>query len=91
MSFFASVGPITWIASGETQYWEYGWGDEPDHGLNVAGPNLDRNGSFGSEVIAFDQGKQRQLGPTVTSIYYVTVKNVGPYPVLYNLQVGGFA
>lgn len=91
MSFFASVGPITWIASGETQYWEYGWGDEPDHGLNVAGPNLDRNGSFGSEVIVFDQGKQRQLGPTVTSIYYVTVKNVGPYPVLYNLQVGGFA
>jgi hypothetical protein len=59
MSFFPSVGPQTWIGTGATRYWQYGWGDGPDHGLNVAGPNLDRNGSFGSELVAFDQGKQR--------------------------------
>lgn len=90
MAFFPDLGPLTYIQAGETQYWTYGWGDGPDHGLNIAGPNLDRNGSFGSEVIAFNQGKQRQLAPTVTSIYYVTIENVGPNAVLYNLQVGSF-
>ena len=40
MSFFPSVGPLTYLIPGETQYWQYGWGDEPDHGLNVAGPTL---------------------------------------------------
>ena len=90
MSFFPSVGPLTIIAPGATHYWQYGWGDEPDHGLNIAGPNLDRYGSFGSELIAFDQGKQRQLGPFVTSSYYVSIKSVGPNLVYYNLQVGGF-
>ncbi len=90
MSFFPSVGPLTYIVPGETQYWEYGWGDEPDHGLNIAGPNLDRIGSFGTELVAFDQGKQRRLAYGITSIYYLTIKNVGPNPAYYNLQVGGF-
>ena len=90
MSFFPEVGPITWISPGETHYWNYGFGDGPDHGLNVAGPNLDRNGSFNAELVALDQGKLRQLAPTVTSIYYVTIKSVGPSQALYNLQVGGF-
>ena len=90
MSFFPSVGPLTWIAAGQSQTWEYGFGDQPDHGLLVAGPNLDRNGSVGVEVVASDQGKLRRLEPSVTSLYYVTIKNAGAYSVLYNLQVGGF-
>lgn len=90
MAFFPSVGPLTWIAVGEVHHWEYGWGDGPDHGLNLAGPNLDRNGSFGTQLVAFDQGKQRRLAGSITSIYYVTIKNVGPNVALYNLQVGGF-
>ncbi len=96
MSFFTNVGPLTWIAPGETHYWSYSWPDGADHGLQIAGPNLDRNGSFGPELIAFDQGKQLELesldADTGTN-YFVSIRNTGfedNNSCLYNLQVGGF-
>ncbi len=89
MSFFNSVGPTTWIQEGETQYWQYGWGDNNDHGLNIAGPNVSFNGSFDAELIAFDQGKQLSQN-SGSYVYYVSIKNLGVGTCLYNLQVGGF-
>ena len=89
--FFPEVGPLTFIAPGATQTWEYGWPDLSDQGLVIAGPNLNRIGSFGGEIIAFDQGKQAQLNePGRGTHYFVSIKNTGPTGVLYNLQVGGF-
>ncbi|MDR7099350.1 hypothetical protein J2X04_001697 [Lysobacter niabensis] len=90
MATFSDVGPLTYIAPGATHYWSYGWDDTQDHGLLLAGPNVDRNGSAGSPLIAFNQGKQSIIAPSKRYEYYVSVMNVGPSLVLYNLQIGGF-
>jgi hypothetical protein len=90
MAFFPSVGPLTFITPGATHYWSYGWDDTADHGLLIAGPNLDRNGSAGSPLVASDQGKQFIIaGPHFRYEYYVTIRNVGDNAVCYNLQIGG--
>lgn len=90
MMFQTDVGALTWIAAGATHYWSYGWDDAQDHGLVIAGPNVNRNGSAGSPLIASDQGKQLIIAPRTRYEYYVSIRNAGPHDVLYNLQIGGF-
>jgi len=55
--FFSNIGPLTWITPGETQYWHYEWPDLSDQGLVIAGPALERNGSYGGEMVVINQGK----------------------------------
>jgi hypothetical protein len=89
--FFSNIGPPTYIAAGETQYWHYEWPDLSDQGLVIAGPDLERYGSYGGEMVVSNQGKKFQLNePGGGTHYYVTITNAGPSPILYNLQVGGF-
>jgi hypothetical protein len=89
--FVTNIGPLTYIAPGETQYWEYWFSDLSDQGLVIAGPALERNGSFGGEMLVISQGKKFQLNePGHGTHYYVTIQNIGPSLLLYNLQVGGF-
>ncbi len=99
MSFFGNVGPLTWIAPGETQYWQYGWGPAgepggggpiPDPGLCISGPNLADSGSSDAELVAFDQGKALMDPYQPYYVYYVAIKNAGSAACHYNLQVGGF-
>jgi hypothetical protein len=56
----------------------------------LAGPNLDRNGSYGSMLFATEQGKQSILLDLNVLEYYVRIRSDGPETALYNLQVVSF-
>ena len=91
MAYFDSVGPLTWIAPGESNAWVYGWGDWRPDGMSIAGPDLDRNGSAGALVWATRQGKMMRIddGP-FRHQFHVTIQSDGPAVAVYNLQVVTF-
>jgi hypothetical protein len=82
--------PMSWeglngsINAGETQYWNYSWGNS-DHGAQCAMANPF---GYNSQLISYDFGKNR----TASSVtYYVTVRNNGPSPTTFDLQGGGLS
>jgi hypothetical protein len=82
---FNNLGPPTTIAPGATQSWWFIRNGGEDFGAQYAGPNVT---TPGTELVASDQGKQKNSDGTTT--YYCTIRNVGSLPCLYNLQGGGF-
>jgi hypothetical protein len=66
---------------GQTVRWWYTWGGY--HGVEVARA---RPLNPGSELIVRDPGQRLETGNGYT--YFVSVSNVGPFPVNYNLTGG---
>ncbi|MCU1265504.1 MAG: hypothetical protein JWM21_1822 [Acidobacteria bacterium] len=79
---FNDLGPITSINPGETQTWWYTRGG--DFGFQHAGGQIR---TPGGDLIAFDQRKKMEFDGGIT--YFVSIRNIGPVPCLYNLQGGG--
>jgi hypothetical protein len=92
MDFWDNVGQITWINTGETHHWTYGWGDWRPDVICLAGPDLDRNGSAGATVWATEQGKTMRIdnGP-YRHEFHVKIRSDGPATAVYNLQVVMFS
>lgn len=79
---FNNVGPLTTIAPGATHRWWYTFGG--DRGFQHAGGDLK---TPGGDLIAFDQSKKMENNGSIT--YFVSIRNIGSVPALYNLQGGG--
>ena len=90
MAYFDDVGPLTWIAAGETQYWTWGFGDVRKSTLGIAGAAVDRNGSAYAILSATSQGKQLRIDGVPRHEFHVTIRNDGTVMALYNLQVVTF-
>lgn len=99
---FNNLGPVTTIAPGTTQYWEYWWGPQDagrgdDQGAQYASADvkpvflkIDDQVILGDTVVAFDQGKRIAGDYKVT--YSVRLRNTSnTNTVDYNLQGGGFS
>jgi len=82
---FNNLGPLTYLAPGQTAYWWYDRGGG-DFGFQHAGADV-KIPSAGPRHNAYDQGKAKfNSGYTQ---YYVTIKNVGTAGCWHNLQGGG--
>ena len=82
---FNNLGPLTYIAPGQSHYWWYNRGGG-DYGFQHAGPHI-KTPNAGARLNAYDQGK-RKYNSGYTE-YYVTIRNVDSTGVWYNLQGGG--
>jgi len=82
---FGNLGPPTTISPGQTHAWIY-WrdGGHTNFGEQHAGPDIK---TPGAELISFNQGKKFERNGEVN--YFVSIKNIGDVPCLYNLQGGG--
>jgi len=81
---FNNSGPVTSIAPGQTHRWWYSYGG--NLGFQHAGADVK---TPGAELMAFEQSKKIENNGSVT--YFVSIRNLGSLPALYNLQGGGAA
>jgi len=90
MALFRNVGPLTTIAAGATHFWTYSFTPIADIGVACVTPNLLEEAA-NIELIAFDFGVSLTLGqgenPALT-VYEVSIRNSGAFPISYNLNVG---
>ena len=90
MALFRNVGPVTTIAPGATHFWTYNFTPIADVGVASATPNLLEEAA-NIELIAFDNGVALTPGqgenPPLT-VYKVSVRNTGAFPISYNLNTG---
>jgi hypothetical protein len=89
MRFWRSVGGLSTIAGGATVTWEIIYPNGRDVGTVVASPNI-LESSINTELVAFEQGEiARQGGHFYADTHFsVKVRNVGAYPLSYNLNIG---
>ena len=81
---FTNIGPLVYLAPGETAFWNFSYGD--DHGpqfaeADVKAPNL------GAVHQAEHQRKRKDNDEVVT--YFVDIRNLGAGGCFHNLQGGG--
>jgi hypothetical protein len=81
---FNNVGPVTYLAPGQSAYWSYSYGG--DNGFQAAGADVKQYNN-GARHNASDQGKSIDNSGNVQ--YYVTITNVGGMGAYHNLQGGG--
>ena len=90
MALLRNVGSPTTIAPGATLVWTYNFTPIADVGVAQATPNLLEEAA-NIELIAFDNGvaltPSQGENPPLT-VYKVSVRNAGAFPISYNLNVG---
>ena len=86
---FANVGPLTFLAPGQTATWTYSYAKDMGPQFACADIKL-RGGHFrrpSPVFLADQQRKQLQRGGNAT--YFVNITNLGPNFGIHNLQGGG--
>jgi hypothetical protein len=90
MALFRNVGQPTTIAPGATHFWTYNFTPIADVGVAFATPNLLEEAA-NIELVAFDFGVALAPGqgdnPALT-VYQLSVRNTGAFPITYNLNTG---
>lgn len=81
---FNNLGPIVALAPGATAWWTY---DRGGGNFGTQFASADVKTQNGSALLAFDQWKR--IEPNGFVVYGVSIKNIGPHWVWYNLQGGG--
>jgi hypothetical protein len=81
---FNNVGPLVFLAPGETAYWWYSYGD--DHGTQFASADV-KIPNLGAVHLADNQRKRKDNDGVAT--YYVDIRNLGVGGCFHNLQGGG--
>jgi hypothetical protein len=82
---FNNVGALSTLAEGQSAFWWHTHG-AGNHGTQIATADVKAPNS-GAILIANDQGKSLDNNNNAT--YFVTIRNIGPGSVFYNLQGGG--
>jgi hypothetical protein len=83
---FNNVGPLTFLAQGQTAFWSYTYGD--DHGTQFATADV-KTPNLGAVHVADEQGKRKNNNGVAT--YSVQIHNRGFGAAFHNLQGGGLA
>jgi hypothetical protein len=85
---FNNIGPMVYLAPGQSVTWNYSWTNGQDMGLQLAGPNTFPDPADLGTVVASNQGKIIQGFNNVA--YVVTITNISQeYGAVHNLQGGG--
>jgi hypothetical protein len=83
---FNNVGPLTFLAPGQTAFWFYTYG--PDHGTQFASADI-KTPNLGAVHLADDQRKRKDNNGDAT--YFVAIHNQGVGGCFHNLQGGGMS
>jgi TnpA family transposase len=83
---FNNLGPLTFLAPGQTAYWWYSFGS--DHGTQFASADV-KTPNQGAIHMADQQRKQKNNDGITT--YYVDIHNKGVGACFHNLQGGGMS
>jgi len=81
---FNNVGPLTFLAAGQSAEWNYSYG--ADHGVQFAAADI-KIPNQGAVHLADQQRKRRDNNGN--SAYFVRITNQGPGGSFHNLQGGG--
>jgi hypothetical protein len=81
---FNNVGPLTFLAQGQTAHWNYSYGG--DHGVQFASADI-KTPNQGGVHLADQQRKEKDNNGNAT--YFVNITNQGPGGAFHNLQGGG--
>lgn len=81
---FNNVGPLTFLAPGQTAFWFYTYGE--DHGTQFASADI-KTPNLGAVHLADDQRKRKDNNGNAT--YFVAIHNQGVGGCFHNLQGGG--
>lgn len=85
---FNNVGPLTYLAPGQTAYWWYSYGNGQDRGTQFASADV-KTPNQGAVHLADQQRKEKDNNGTAN--YYVNITNQGPGGCFHNLQGGGMS
>lgn len=83
---FNNVGPLTFLAPGQTAFWSYSYGD--DHGTQFASADV-KTPNLGAVHLADQQRKRKDNNGVAT--YFVDIRNLGAGGCFHNLQGGGMS
>ena len=83
---FNNVGPLTFLAPGQTAFWSYTYG--ADHGTQFASADV-KTPNQGAVHLADQQGKSKDNNGNAT--YFVAIHNRGVGGCFHNLQGGGMS
>jgi hypothetical protein len=83
---FNNVGPLTFLAAGQSAEWNYSYGD--DHGTQFATADI-KTPNEGAVHLADQQRKVKNNEGVAT--YFVTITNQGPGGCFHNIQGGGLS
>jgi hypothetical protein len=81
---FENVGPLTFLAPGQTAGWWFSYG--ADHGTQFATADI-KIPNQGAVHLADQQRKRKDNNGNAT--YFVNITNQGPGGCFHNLQGGG--
>jgi hypothetical protein len=81
---FNNVGPLTFLAPGQTAFWWYSYGD--DRGTQFASADV-KIPNLGAVHLADSQRKRKDNNGVAT--YFVDIHNQGVGGCFHNLQGGG--
>jgi hypothetical protein len=83
---FNNVGPLTFLAPGQTAFWSYSY--PSDHGTQFASADV-KAPNLGAVHVADEQAKRKENNGNAT--YFVQIHNRGIGGAFHNLQGGGMA
>jgi hypothetical protein len=83
---FNNVGPLTFLAPGQSAFWSYSYGG--DHGTQFASADV-KTPNLGAVHLA-DQQRKQKLNNGNTN-YFVAIHNQGAGGCFHNLQGGGMS
>lgn len=83
---FNNVGPLVFLAAGQTAWWWYNFSG--DRGTQFASADI-KTPNQGGVHLAFDQRKVKDNNGNST--YFVAITNQGPGGCFHNLQGGGMS
>jgi hypothetical protein len=83
---FNNVGPLTFLAAGQTAFWSYTYGT--DRGTQFASADVKAPNQGGVHV-ADTQAKRKENNGNAT--YFVQIHNRGPGGAFHNIQGGGMS
>jgi hypothetical protein len=83
---FNNVGPLTFLAAGQSVTWSYTYG--ADHGTQFASADIKVPNQGGVHLA--DQ-QRKELNNDKRATYFVHITNQGPGGAFHNLQGGGMA
>lgn len=83
---FNNVGPLTYLASGQSAWWTYSYGG--DHGTQFASADV-KTPNLGAIHLADNQTKEKDNNGHTH--YGVRILNEGPGGAFHNLQGGGMS
>ena len=83
---FTNVGPLTFLATGQTAFWSYSY--PGDRGTQFASADV-KAPNQGAVHVADEQGKRKENNGNAT--YFVQIHNRGTGSAFHNLQGGGMS